>query len=154
MYAHRCVYDISAFPILHLSVLLFFFWTRNELSKISVLFSSNSECHKNAGKNQSSYYLHDLQLTAQQINVSTAAEPGGKHLAPLMLGAELPLTHMRAGHLPAVPHASFYPIDSIAQSWKLCNRTSLPGVVIAVLQGSLGRLLPIFFSLALLFYHF
>lgn len=25
MYAHRCVYDISAFPILHLSVLLFFF---------------------------------------------------------------------------------------------------------------------------------
>lgn len=71
-----------------------------------------------------------------------------------MLGAELPLTLMGAGHLPAVPHASFYPIDSIAQSWKSCNRTSLPGVVIAVLQGSLGRLLPIFFSLALLFYHF
>jgi len=69
------------------------------------LFFSYSKCYKNAGKNQLPYYLHVLKLVTQQVNVSTRTVPRGKHLAPLLLVAKLPLTPMGEGRHPKLQSA-------------------------------------------------
>lgn len=72
--------------------------SKNELSKIS--FFGYSKCYKNVGNNQLPYYLHILKPPIQQASVSTRTVPGGKHLAPLMLVAKLPVTPMDGRHHP------------------------------------------------------
>lgn len=65
----------------------------------SLLFSY-SKCYKYVGNNQLPYYSHVLKPLIQQVNVSTRTVPGGKHLAPLMLVAKLPVTPMDGRHHP------------------------------------------------------
>lgn len=112
------------------------------------LFSGYSKCYKNAGKNQSPYYLHALKLITQQDNVSTRTVLGGKHLAPLMLAAKLPLTPMGGGRHPRAPSAWC----QVLRKQQYCavveivhQHSTLPGVVKAVPMSLLG-IFPCIFS--------